>query len=61
MSGTRTSEEAHTLRTVFLPISTDIELADAARHEGRGKQDLIREAIDRYLANRHEPRQPAGS
>jgi len=48
----RSAQEVHTWRTVFIPVSTDIELADVARHEGRAKQDLMREAITCYLESR---------
>lgn len=61
MNENHIADEDCTLRTVFLPISTDIELTDVARHLGRGKQDLIREAIASYLATRHQERQLAGS
>jgi predicted transcriptional regulator len=62
MTDTRTTDEACTLRTVFLPISTDIALADIARRQRRGKQDVIREAVTSYLEiQREERRQPARS
>ncbi len=45
-------DEVRTLRTVFLPISTDLALADLAQDEGRGKEDVMREAISCYVAQR---------
>lgn len=42
--------------TVYLDDRTDLELARLARQQGRSKAELMREALEHYLAQEARPR-----